>query len=70
MSLDPNTVVGLQHKLDKLKKDHKYLEEEIDRLSVDPLPDDLKIHRLKKEKLNIKDQIAKIDALLIPDIIA
>jgi hypothetical protein len=70
MKLDPQTVINLQHKLDKLKQEHKKLEDEVHELLHEPQPDDLKIHRLKKQKLAIKDQIAKIDAMLTPDIIA
>ena len=70
MKLDPETVVSLQHKLDKLKKQHQELEDDIARLAIDPGSDDLRIHRLKREKLAVKDQIVKIDAMLTPDIIA
>ncbi len=70
MKLDPQTVVSLQHKLDKLKHEHKKLEDEIRSSLSEPLTDDLKIFRLKKQKLALKDQMAKIDALLTPDIIA
>lgn len=70
MALDPNTIIALQHNLDKLKTDHRAIEEEIHKLSLEPQPDDIKIHRLKKQKLLIKDKISKIDALLVPDIIA
>lgn len=70
MNLDPASLVSLQKKLDKLKKDHNALEEKLEVLRQDPATNDFCIHRLKKEKLCIKDQIAKIDALLTPDIIA
>lgn len=70
MTLDPSIVVELQHNLDKLKQDHARLEEKIQTLSISPNRDDLQIHRLKREKLSIKDQIVKIDALLTPNIIA
>jgi hypothetical protein len=70
MQLDPQIIINLQHKLDKLKQEHKKLEEEVRELMHEPQPDDLKIHRLKKQKLSLKDQITKIDAMLTPDIIA
>lgn len=70
MKLDPQTVVSLQHKLDKLRQEHRKLEEEIRSLLIEPQTDDLKIFRLKKQKLSLKDQMAKIDAMLTPDIIA
>jgi hypothetical protein len=70
MALDPSTIVALQHKLDKLKLEHRQLDEKIAEISQQPIPDDIQIHRLKKQKLLIKDQIKKIEALLLPDIIA
>ncbi|MBM3468844.1 MAG: DUF465 domain-containing protein [Alphaproteobacteria bacterium] len=70
MSLEPSMVVELQHKLDKLKKEDRQLADEVAHLSLEPLTNDVQIHRLKKRRLLIKDQIQKIDALLLPDIIA
>lgn len=70
MKLDPQTVVSLQHKLDKLRHDHKKLEDEIRSSMNEPQADDLKVFRLKRQKLALKDQMAKIDAMLTPDIIA
>jgi hypothetical protein len=69
MALEPSMVVELQHKLDKLKKEDRQLVDEIDQLSQDG-QQDVQVHRLKKRRLLVKDQIQKIDALLVPDIIA
>jgi hypothetical protein len=66
MALEPTIVIELQHKLDKLKREDRQLGEEITQISYD----DIQIHRLKKRKIMVKDQIQKIDALLTPDIIA
>jgi hypothetical protein len=63
-------VVELQHKLDKLKKEDRQLTGEISQLTSDTPPNDVQLHRLKKRRILIKDQIQKIDALLVPDIIA
>jgi hypothetical protein len=71
MSLEPTLVVDLQHKMDKLKEEHRQISFEIDQLISQTLETgDIRIHRLKKRRLLIKDQIQKIDALLVPDIIA
>ena len=70
MALEPSMVVELQHKLDKLKKEGRQLEDEIVQLGTDNQSNDLQIRRLKKRKIMIKEQIQKIDALLVPDIIA
>jgi hypothetical protein len=69
MALEPSMVVELQHKLDKLKKEDRQLVDEIDQLSQNG-QQDVQVHRLKKRRLLVKDQIQKIDALLVPDIIA
>ena len=69
MALEPSMVVELQHKLDKLKKEDRQLVDEIDQLSQDG-QQDVQVHRLRKRRLMVKDQIQKIDALLVPDIIA
>lgn len=69
MALEPSMVVELQHKLDKLKKEDRQLVDEIAQLSQGG-NNDVHIFRLKKRRLLVKDQIQKIDALLVPDIIA
>ena len=59
-----------KHKLNKLKEEHRALDEEIDRLMMPPLYDQVGVQRLKKRKLKLKDEIIKLQATLIPDIIA
>jgi hypothetical protein len=60
----------LLKKLSELKKEHRQLDEEIARM-VDSAPfDQLQVQRLKKRKLALKDQIAKLDNQMMPDIIA
>lgn len=70
MSLEPSVVVELQHKLDKLKKEDRQLSGEISQLALGAPPNDIHLHRLKKRRILIKDQIQKIDALMVPNIIA
>ena len=70
MALDPSTIVNLQHKLDRLRAEHAGLNREIRDLSETVGVEDLRIHRLKKRKLLLKDMIAQIEALLVPNIIA
>jgi hypothetical protein len=64
------TVENLKHKLDTLKDNHRALDEEIDRLMEKPLYDQLAVQRLKKRKLQLKDEILKLQTKLLPDIIA
>jgi hypothetical protein len=50
--------------------EHHDLDDVIDRLALDPSQDRLQLQRLKKRKLMLKDQIARLRTRLIPDIIA
>lgn len=53
-----------------LRTEHRDLDAAIDALAALTVPDQLQLARLKKRKLRIKDEIAQLDDLLIPDIIA
>jgi len=57
-------------RLHALEVEHHDLDDVIDRLALDPGQDRLQLQRLKKRKLLLKDQIAKLRTRLIPDIIA
>ena len=60
----------IELRLQALEIEHHDLDDVIDRLALDPLLDRLQLQRLKKRKLLLKDQIAKLRTRLIPDIIA
>ncbi|MEL6765884.1 MAG: DUF465 domain-containing protein [Pseudomonadota bacterium] len=60
----------LRSQLDVLKSDHRRLDDEIEAERDNPLADQLALRRLKKKKLALKDEIARIEDLLYPDIIA
>ena len=51
-----------------LREEHRKLDELIDS-SEEPL-DQIEIQRLKKRKLKLKDEIARLESNLLPDIIA
>ena len=61
---------GLQHQLAELESEHRDLDEVISRLSDGTPINQLQIQRLKKRKLNLKDEITRLHAKLLPDIIA
>ena len=61
---------ALRRKLDELKSEHRDLDDVIDRLAHQLPFDQLKLQRLKKRKLMLKDQIARVESQLLPDIIA
>lgn len=56
--------------LAELQLEHRDLDEIIHRLSHETCIEELKIKRLKKRKLHLKDQIARLENKLIPDILA
>jgi hypothetical protein len=65
-----NDMQGLQRQLAELESEHRDLDEVISRLSDGTPINQLQIQRLKKRKLNLKDEITRLHAKLLPDIIA
>jgi hypothetical protein len=63
-------IQGLQRQLAELESEHRDLDEVISRLSDGTPINQLQIQRLKKRKLNLKDEITRLHAKLLPDIIA
>ena len=55
-------------RLRQLRIEHRDLDDVIARLSLDFDVDELQLKRLKKRKLMLKDQIAKRESQLIPDL--
>ncbi len=60
----------LRVKLEVLRREHRDLDEAIHALQEARHPDQLRLRRLKKRKLALKDQIVLIEDELTPDIIA
>ena len=55
-------------RLKDLRMSHRDLDDLLDRRSEDPLVDQLRIRRLKKRRLILKDMIASLESELIPDL--
>lgn len=55
-------------RLRELRVDHRDLDYLIDSLSHDPLIDQLRMRRLKKRRLILKDMITQLESELIPDL--
>jgi hypothetical protein len=70
LPLSEDEKAQIQQRLEALQIEHHDLDDVIDRLAIDPSLDRLQLQRLKKRKLLLKDQIAKLRTRLIPDIIA
>ena len=60
----------LNDRLIQLRSEHRDMDDAIHALSIRGVPDMLQIQRLKKRKLQIRDEITKIESKLIPDSIA
>jgi hypothetical protein len=61
---------ALEAMLVTLRQDHADLDAAVQAIALSPLPDMLLIGRLKRKKLALKDEIARIEDQLNPDIIA
>ncbi len=55
-------------RLRELRVSHRDLDYLIDRLQDDPMIDQLRIRRLKKRRLLLKDMIASLESELIPNL--
>uniref|UniRef100_E6VNT8 DUF465 domain-containing protein n=3 Tax=Rhodopseudomonas TaxID=1073 RepID=E6VNT8_RHOPX len=56
--------------LARLQQEHRDLDAAIDALHHSPAPDLLRLQRLKKRKLALRDRISFIEDQITPDIIA
>ncbi len=61
---------ALQQRIRELRIEHDDLDDAIARLSENPLPDQLRLQRLKKRKLLLKDQLTHLERQLDPDVLA
>lgn len=57
-------------RLNLLRIEHRDLDASIVALADGGAPDQLRLARLKKRKLALRDEITRLEDLLIPDIIA
>ena len=60
--------VALMRRLAELTIEHRDLDSVIQRLVEDPAHDELQVKRLKRRKLLLKDQIARLERQIDPDI--
>lgn len=57
-------------RLTMLRMEHRDLDTAIEALRAAPASDQLLLARLKKRKLRLRDEIALIEDMVVPDIIA
>jgi hypothetical protein len=65
----PSKVTSIKIKLLELEEAHRKIDNILSDMQ-DPILDPLILRRLKKEKLNLKDKIQRINTELTPNIIA
>lgn len=61
---------SLRIQLHKLRQEHRDLDAAISALQENPAGDRLQLQRLKKKKLQLRDEIVRVEDLVYPDIIA
>jgi len=61
---------SVRDRINRLQNEHRTLDEKILSKTRNAQPDQIELQRLKKRKLQLKDQIAALQATLVPDISA
>jgi hypothetical protein len=61
---------ALRAKIGQMRLEHRDLDAAIAALTAGSAPDQLRLARLKKRKLRLRDEIAQLEDSLVPDIIA
>jgi hypothetical protein len=68
---DNNVETATFRRLERLRElriEHRDLDDVIQRLQLDLYVNEVQLRRLKKRKLLLKDQIARLESQLIPDL--
>ena len=60
----------IRARIELLRRDHRDLDAAIDALRQTANCDQIQLQRFKKKKLRLRDEIAALEDMLIPDIIA
>ena len=68
--LTPAEEKELKARLRFLQQEHADLDAAIEALGAMPIPDQLRIARMKRRKLSLRDEIVKVEDRILPDIIA
>lgn len=68
--LNEEELAQVRRRLLELKLEHSDLDDAIEHLSISGTFEELKLKRMKKRKLQLKDQIARLEDKLIPDMLA
>jgi hypothetical protein len=66
--MENTDIPSLSFQLSQLQTEHRMLDTEISNLQQLPYLDQLKLQRMKRQKLRLKQNIEHIKAQLIPDL--
>jgi hypothetical protein len=58
----------IRTRLHELRQEHRDMDDAITQMAANPATDQLKLRRLKKRKLRLRDQITYWESKLIPDL--
>ena len=64
--MEADDPASIAERIAELRREHRALDERIVQLAANP-DDELEAKRLKKRKLQLRDCIARLESLLIPD---
>ena len=67
-TLDDNSPISISAQILVLQTRHRELDAEIEQMYQFPYVDQLKLQRLKKQKLRLKEHILRLKDSLIPDL--
>ena len=68
MTLTDHEISEIKARINELRTEHQDLDDVVARLAQDLHVDQLRLRRLKKRKLFLKDQIERLRSRLIPDL--
>jgi hypothetical protein len=68
--LSEEEIEEIRCRVEELRLEHRDLDHVINHLVHDKAFEELKIKRLKKRRLQLKDQLSHLEGKLIPDILA
>lgn len=66
--LEPERRRALRRRLEQLSAEHRLLDEQILTLQAETYVDQIGVRRLKKRKLQLRDEMERVKSLLIPDL--
>ena len=67
MNLNDEEILQARYDLIELRLEHRDLDHAIEQMMQNPYVDQLRLRRMKKRKLKLKDSIRRLESMIIPD---